>query len=433
MTFENTQTDPAITAAINRTFSKQLPNMLDTIMGRLNHNNHNSIPPPPLYPPPHIPDPPPYSPPHIPDPPPFGPETHIYNTTSEIHDWLTRFQKQKPRFFSYAPDPIDACNWIMHVEKIFEVLGVEEQYKVRLAAYKLEDDAQSWWRGIKHAHGGDVFAAMLAWNEFKEIFYRQYFLTSHQEKYYREYATIAQRDDEPMREFMARFTRLASFLGDAAGNQQTQANKLKWAVCERVRKMIVMMKFNNITEVADAVQTLELAKQVKPSGESKKREREGDSVSYSGQPSSQSSFSKSYKPKFNHNQYSGYNRNQFGQHNSQQFRSGNPKPPQNKPNQNRTLVPYVNNRAQPLNQYPNPPPPCTTCGKPHRGICRFTRGLCFRCGQTGHLVKDCPQPDTRANIGGNSGKTTAGGRVFALTAHDAAKIPGANFCKIKFL
>ncbi|KAD2394125.1 hypothetical protein E3N88_41102 [Mikania micrantha] len=61
---------------------------------------------------------------------------------------------------------------------------------------------------------------------------------------------------------MARFTRLASFLGDAAGNQQTQANKLKWAVCERVRKMIVMMKFNNITEVADAVQTLELAEQI---------------------------------------------------------------------------------------------------------------------------------------------------------------------------
>ncbi|KAD3337459.1 hypothetical protein E3N88_32979 [Mikania micrantha] len=128
-----------------------------------------------------------------------------------------------------------------------------------------------------------------------------------------------------------------------------------------------------------------------------------------------------YKPKFNHNQYSGYNRNQFQQHNSQPFRFGNLKPSQNKPNQNRTLVPYVNNRAQPLNQHPTPPPPCTTCGKPHRGICRFTRGLCFRCGQTGHQVKGCPQQDTRANIGGNPGRANTGGRVFALTAHDATK------------
>ncbi|KAD5318146.1 hypothetical protein E3N88_18092 [Mikania micrantha] len=99
MSTENTQTDPAITAAINRTFSEQLPNMLDTIMGRLNHNQSNSIPPPPLYPPP-----------LIPDPPPFRPENHVYNTTSKIHEWLTRFQKQKPRSFNSAHDPMDACN-----------------------------------------------------------------------------------------------------------------------------------------------------------------------------------------------------------------------------------------------------------------------------------------------------------------------------------
>ena len=115
---------------------------------------------------------------------------------------------------------MDACNWIIYVEKIFEVLGVEDRYKVRLATYKMEDDAQTWWRGVKHAHGGDSFAATLPWNDFKEIFYQQYFPASQQERYLRDYATIMQRDDEPMREFMARFTRLASFLGDVPGTPQ---------------------------------------------------------------------------------------------------------------------------------------------------------------------------------------------------------------------
>ncbi|GKB67196.1 retrotransposon protein, putative, ty3-gypsy subclass [Tanacetum coccineum] len=38
-----------------------------------------------------------------------------------------------------------------------------------------------------------------------------------------------------------------------------------------------------------------------------------------------------------------------------------------------------------------PPPLCTTCGKPHPGVCyKATRG-CFTCGSTQHKVKDCPQ------------------------------------------
>ncbi|KAL8223027.1 hypothetical protein R6Q57_020426 [Mikania cordata] len=118
MSSENTQTDPAITAAINRAFTEQIPNIVETIMGRLNHNQNNLLPPP-LYPPPHIPNPPPYD-----------PETHTDNTISGIHEWLTRFQKQKPRSFSSAPDPMGACNWIMHIDKIFEVLGVEQKFKV---------------------------------------------------------------------------------------------------------------------------------------------------------------------------------------------------------------------------------------------------------------------------------------------------------------
>ena len=61
MSSENTQIDPAITAAINRAFTEQIPNIVERIMGRLNHNQNN-LPPPPLYPPPHIPDPPPHDP-----------------------------------------------------------------------------------------------------------------------------------------------------------------------------------------------------------------------------------------------------------------------------------------------------------------------------------------------------------------------------------
>nr|GEZ88870.1 zinc finger, CCHC-type, retrotransposon Gag domain protein [Tanacetum cinerariifolium] len=39
-----------------------------------------------------------------------------------IHTWLERFNKQKPHSFEKATAPVDAENWISHIEKIFDEL-----------------------------------------------------------------------------------------------------------------------------------------------------------------------------------------------------------------------------------------------------------------------------------------------------------------------
>nr|GFC54469.1 hypothetical protein [Tanacetum cinerariifolium] len=46
-----------------------------------------------------------------------------------IHTWLERFNKQKPRSFKKATAPVDAENWISHMEKIFDVMGCEDAFK----------------------------------------------------------------------------------------------------------------------------------------------------------------------------------------------------------------------------------------------------------------------------------------------------------------
>ncbi|GKA11548.1 putative nucleotidyltransferase, ribonuclease H [Tanacetum coccineum] len=90
-------------------------------------------------------------------------------------------------------------DWITHMEKLFQVLGCPDNFKTRLAAFKLEGDALSW-----------------------------YFPTSEQQRYEREYGSIYQLDRENSGEYMERFTRLASFVGTAAGDAQRQARHFKW-------------------------------------------------------------------------------------------------------------------------------------------------------------------------------------------------------------
>nr|GFC99704.1 hypothetical protein [Tanacetum cinerariifolium] len=80
-----------------------------------------------------------------------------------IHTWLGRFNKQKPHSFEKVTTPMDAENWISHMEKIFD------------------------------------------------------------ERLKREYHSIRQANTKTSTEFMQRFLRLAGFLGAAAGIEEKQA------------------------------------------------------------------------------------------------------------------------------------------------------------------------------------------------------------------
>ncbi|GJS70908.1 zinc finger, CCHC-type, retrotransposon gag domain protein [Tanacetum coccineum] len=84
-----------------------------------------------------------------------------------------------------------------HMEKLFQVLGCPDNFKTRLAAFKLEGDALSWWKAhLRTQVGGDAFADTCTWVAFREIFYNRYFPASEQQRYEREYGSICQLDRE---------------------------------------------------------------------------------------------------------------------------------------------------------------------------------------------------------------------------------------------
>nr|GFB86689.1 putative reverse transcriptase domain-containing protein [Tanacetum cinerariifolium] len=69
-------------------------------------------------------------------------------------------------------------------------------------------------------------------------------------------------------------------------------------------------------------------------------------------------------------------------------------------------------------------PVCTTCRRRHPGECRRATGTCFKCGQTGHLQKDCKKNTTASTSGQADKKPGASGRVFAITKDHATKTSG---------
>nr|GFB43743.1 zinc finger, CCHC-type, retrotransposon Gag domain protein [Tanacetum cinerariifolium] len=81
---------------------------------------------------------------------------------------------------------------------------------------------------------------------------------------------------------MERFTRLASFVGAAAGDAQRQARHFKWGLKKWVLDRIVNTDYTNVAQVAAAARNIELLHE---SGNSNKRDRDGNqdqSVEYRG-------------------------------------------------------------------------------------------------------------------------------------------------------
>ncbi|GKF34806.1 zinc finger, CCHC-type, retrotransposon gag domain protein, partial [Tanacetum coccineum] len=104
-----------------------------------------------------------------------------YIRNGGIHVWIERFTKLKPLAFRSAATPAEAEDWITHMEKLFQVLGCPDNFKTRLAAFKLEGDALSWWKAhLRTQVGGDAFADTCTWVTFREIFYNRYFPASEQ-------------------------------------------------------------------------------------------------------------------------------------------------------------------------------------------------------------------------------------------------------------
>ncbi|GKD55690.1 reverse transcriptase domain-containing protein, partial [Tanacetum coccineum] len=66
-------------------------------------------------------------------------------------------------------------------------------------------------------------------------------------------------------------------------------------------------------------------------------------------------------------------------------------------------------------------PVCNTCGRRHPGECRRAAGTCFKCGQAGHLQRDCKKNIGASSSGHADKKPDASGRVFALTQDQAAR------------
>nr|GEZ49125.1 hypothetical protein [Tanacetum cinerariifolium] len=175
-----------------------------------------------------------------------------------IHTWIERFNKQKPHSFEKATTPVDAENWISHMEKIFDVMDCEDAFKTRLAVYKFEGNALAWWKAYKQAKGGDAWLITVTWADFKKLFFLQFFPRAEQERLKREYHSICQT---------------------TAGTEEEQAKNFQWGLRRSTLNHLMCMSYTDVAQVANAARNYEILHERDDDDDTErpdKRHRSGD-------------------------------------------------------------------------------------------------------------------------------------------------------------
>ena len=76
--------------------------------------------------------------------------------------------------------PIDAANWLRHMERHFGALGMTSEMKAQFVAFQLKGDADIWWEAVLTARTAGL--GPVTWEVFVEQFRRRFYPRSFVER-----------------------------------------------------------------------------------------------------------------------------------------------------------------------------------------------------------------------------------------------------------
>nr|GEW81334.1 putative reverse transcriptase domain-containing protein [Tanacetum cinerariifolium] len=162
--------------------------------------------------------------------------------------------------YSYGLSPSD--RWSEYHSSVrcvpFEALYGRKCHSLIMWTEVGEGNALAWWKAYKQAKDGDAWLITVTWEDFKKLFFLQFFPRAEEERLKREYYSIRQTNTETSTEFMQRFLRLAGFLGAAAGTEEEQAKNFQWGLRRSTLNHLMCMSYMKVAQVANAAHNYEI-------------------------------------------------------------------------------------------------------------------------------------------------------------------------------
>ncbi|KAI3708555.1 hypothetical protein L2E82_37779 [Cichorium intybus] len=318
------------------------------------------------------------------------------------------FRKCKPNDFFGTDDPIVARNWLTHIEKVFRTSKCVEKDKVEYATNCLHKDAQFWWENINF----DIEKGLESeptWKEFKTKFMKEYCSNTAMKSLEEDFLRL-QQGTRSVQEYTTEFNEKARFAAHQVDTEERKIDRYLWGLRTQIREFLQSSSFTTYQQIVEAAKSRE--KELWRHNDEKKGDKEdvGQKRKWEGKPGG--NFQKqpvlSYQPRGDSRKVESKWCERCRRKHSGNCDASTP-----------SLMCY----------------PCGKTGHMARDCLEKNR-VCFNCGESGHIRPDCPKPRTdsrretlRAGRGDNRGdrRDRGGGnvrtRAFQMTVEEARERP----------
>ncbi|XP_041001627.1 uncharacterized protein LOC121247325 [Juglans microcarpa x Juglans regia] len=228
---------------------------------------------------------------------------------------------------------------ILRQNQTFEISGCTEEQKVQYIGHLLQGEVGICWdtkRQLLVRELGNI--ATLTWDRFKDVFDNRFFPESVKQQKAQEFATLVQ-GSLTVEQYAAKFMELERFAPHLIATKKMQAQKFQSGLQPRIRSYVAGFCIDNFQELVNVAAITEVEQRNIAAQISMERKRvspftmEGSNI-------------------------------------KRRIVQGS--------NKGKGIMPIL-------------PATSRKCVKVHNGECKFVLGVCFKCDQPGHMIRECPQ------------------------------------------
>ncbi|XP_062173566.1 uncharacterized protein LOC133879031 [Alnus glutinosa] len=263
---------------------------------------------------------------------------------------------------------------IAAIPDLADKLCCTKDQRVNYAGLSLKGEARHWWKATKTLLIEELGRGVpITWERFKKKFNDCFFPQAHRQQCAREFQDLNQ-GAMSVEQYSAKFLKLSRYAPRFIPDEETKIERFRDGLSPQILERVICFK---VTDYADMVHMATMVdKGIKNAIADFVNRKQSMSL---GAP---------------------------------------PSPPSKRHVTSSSAGPIVSrdtSGSQGSGNYPQ----CSKCGRLHRGKCKLGMKVCFKCGKTGHFIRECPQASMgkgqESQTSVNQPRQTAPARVFALT------------------